>query len=264
MEKTILATAIVTLLAISQISAGFNRYVVLTFDVERDLPPLLNSTAGLQSFSSVVSYLKNENVKATFFFTSNAAQKYPELLHSIISQVNEVGGHSVFHDNLSAMNFSQVINDVASNFATLSYYGANVSAFRAPYNEPGPYLDKALNDLGFRVDASFNGSYPHFSGNLLILSSSPIFYPSSVYPDNWVNFIIRSFKAQNNRTRKIVVVGAHPWEFIKMPDIQGMQDYTRPAGNYTWNNLKNLVEYSKITGVNFITASQAYSLFSNN
>ncbi|MBR9678964.1 MAG: polysaccharide deacetylase family protein [Nanoarchaeota archaeon] len=261
MEKTILLTIIVTTLFFLPFPS--NTFLLLTFDTELDLPPILNSSLGVSELNVLLDFLEEENVKATFFTTSQVSELFPEIVSRIVSDGHELAAHSVNHSNVSARNYSDLLSELSSNILTLSSFNTSVTSFRPPYNQGNPELSLVFEKLGLTVDGSHKGDFPFFEGDVLFLTSSPLFYPSSVYPVSWVSVFRESLKIQKSKRVKVVVVGLHPWELVDLPVVKGFEEYTIPAGNYSWSNLRDLVSYAKSLGVNFVTASEFYKLFIN-
>ena len=262
MEKTILVTIIVTTLFFLPFPS--NTYLLLTVDTELDLPPVLNSTKGMEELSVLLDFLREENVKATFFTTSRVAELFPEIMIRIVSEGHELAAHSVNHSNISEMNYADLLSELSSNALFLSSFNTSITSFRPPFNQGNPNLVSVMGRLGMSVDGSYAGDYPFLEGSVLHLTSNPLFYPSSVYPVEWVKVFDEALLLQEDNDIRVVVVGLHPWELVSLPVVNGFEDYTLPAGNYSWNNLKELVFYAKSRGMNFVTAREFYEIFNNN
>jgi peptidoglycan/xylan/chitin deacetylase (PgdA/CDA1 family) len=261
MEKEIFVTFLVVVLII--LGARSNVYVALSFDVESDLPPVLNTSRGLREFNLLLDFLEREGVKATFFVTSDAALNYPELVFRMLKEGHEVGGHSARHSNLSALPYDKVLEDVSQNIFDITFFNTSVFSFRPPYNQFSTELASVLAALGVRVDASYKSSYPYFSDGLFHVTSEPLFYPSSVYPLDWVEVFGEALELQDDKLVKIVVVGLHSWELVELPFVEGYEEYTIPAGEYSWYNLKKLVRHAKFLRANFVTMKELHHLFDN-
>lgn len=114
------------------------KVVSLTFDDGPDpltTPPLLD-------------VLKRHGMKATFFVSGQAAQRYPEGIELMLSQGHLIGNHSYSHSpclmlySLEKLNREIAIaQDILKNFNILSF------AFRPPVGLTNPKLGPILSQL---------------------------------------------------------------------------------------------------------------------
>lgn len=113
--------------------------------VQEALPALLDSYAKF-------------GVKATFFFVAEFAQKYPEIVKTILPYGHEVGSHGLTHDHskgFDIMNFDeQIIHLQKSKKILEDISGQEVISFRAPALRVNEFTPRALKELGFQIDSS--------------------------------------------------------------------------------------------------------------
>jgi peptidoglycan/xylan/chitin deacetylase (PgdA/CDA1 family) len=236
--------------------------VILGFDMETDIGSWTPYYRGvLEGTPKILQLLSRKKVKATFFFTGETAEKYPEIVRNVAEEGNEVGCHSLFHETVGDELFPipgvkpllpeevpfrlKKATEIVENAL-----GDKVVSFRAPRLWGSTIMIRSLEDLGYKVDAS----YPlYFYGERL----TP-YYPSR---DDWTkegdmkileipNFADMSIKSEDQYGRdrdqwpKFRTEGAeklmihvrnhvkyvmerglpvvlcfyfHPWEFIKIP-----------------------------------------------
>ena len=78
------------------------------------------------------------NIQATFFCIGRRAEKYPELVRSLIAQGHEIGNHSYTHLNLWYRSPGKVRDEIARCQAALSIStGALPVLFRPPFGDRG-------------------------------------------------------------------------------------------------------------------------------
>lgn len=262
-------------------------YIVLTVDVERDLPPYLSSYRGIEGEGGgageigegggeggsgmpwLLQTLKEAGVPATFFVSGEVAEKYPQFIKQLAAQ-GEVGVHGLLHENISALNREEKEFVVAAaTRAVAEAAESKPASFRAPYHSVDDELLEILKASGYLVEASASANleYPRFDNEtgILRLASAPLFYPSAVYPADWISAFDSALAAQRARQLRVIVIGLHSWELV---DISGdigpappeIVPYTAPAGDYTKENLLRLLQGLKWQNVRFVTASEMYQI----
>jgi peptidoglycan-N-acetylglucosamine deacetylase len=123
--------------------------VALTFD---DGPHPVN-TRQLQEI------LKKEGVRATFFVSGNAAERYPELLKAIADNGHEIGNHSFSHRKIKEVGFDRYKEEIEKTGQLIKgYSGKETRLFRPPYGEITMglikfILNKGLKCIGWTVDS---------------------------------------------------------------------------------------------------------------
>lgn len=225
-------------------------YVLLTIDLERDLPPVMNTTQGIQATNQLLQYLEKENIKATFLVTGWVAENHPELIKKIKKQGHEIGLHGYHHENYTTLNKTETLKTIKKGKETLQKLGITPTTFRTPYQSYTQNVEQALQQEKFTAELSYRENTTK-KNNLLLISTTPLIYPSSTYPQNWTTIIQQTLKNKNT-----IIIGIHSWELIKLPTIKGYEQYTTPTGEYTWTQLKQTIQYAKKTQGKFVTTKE--------
>jgi len=225
-------------------------YILITVDVERDLVPYLDSYEGVtKGVPLILDILREQGIKATFFVTGNAAIKYPGTIERIAEEGHEIGGQGFMHENFSMLNYSEKFEVISKTTASLKKF--NVKTFRSPYQSSDTEVIDILEKFSYCAEASYEpNAVTHiithttdgqFRKSVVRITSEPLFYPSTTYPDFWIDVYKESLVRQN----EIIVVGLHSWEILELPEVEGAEEYVRASGNYTYINLVNLIKYLK-------------------
>ena len=140
--------------------------VVLGFDMETDVGSWTPYYEGLcKATPKLLSLLEDAGVKATFFFVGAAARKHPEIVKDVDAAGHEVGCHSLFHETVGEAIFEipgmaplleheiaprlQIATAIVSDIV-----GKPMASFRCPRLFGGTQVVNALEELGYKADAS--------------------------------------------------------------------------------------------------------------
>ncbi|MGO3181412.1 MAG: polysaccharide deacetylase family protein [Aequorivita sp.] len=112
------------------------KYVSITFD---DGP-------NLEFTPKVLSLLKKNDAKATFFLIGKNAEKYPELVRQIIEEGHSIGNHSYSHSkDFGFFSTGKVNEDLKQcNSILKEITGKDLKLFRPPFGVTNPNIKKAL------------------------------------------------------------------------------------------------------------------------
>lgn len=239
-----------------------NPIIVLGFDMETDLGSWTPYYKGLKEGTpKILNLLYKEDVKATFFFTGEAAKTHPEIVKEVYRESHEVGCHSLFHETIGDELFPipgvkpLLPEEVPLRLKIATKYVEDaledkVFSFRAPRLWGSTVMVNALEELGYKADASYPLFYylerliPYHpsredwtkEGDLRILEI-PVFADITIESkdpygrdrDQWPLFRTESAEklmshidsfAQFVSSKGLPVVLCfyfHPWEFIEMP-----------------------------------------------
>jgi len=227
------------------------------------------SGIGLRQTRKLLSILDSKEVEATFFVVSEIAKKAPELLTEIAAN-HEIGSHTHTHRHLTNLDNNTYIDELERSRRTLSdLTGAPVEGFRAPSFDIGDNHFEYLSEAGYQYDSSVvpSRSIPGWYGgewtrsrpgpadqfradappdiNVLPVSVAP--YLRLPLTGTWIRFFGVRYTALGMRAlarRGITpVLYFHPWEFAKLPPIEGVPQrvYWR-TGEWMWNALKYLLD----------------------
>ena len=100
---------------------------------EKKLALTFNAAWDDAFLDGLLSLLKAENVRATFFFVGAFAERYPEAVRKIVNAGHEPGNHSMTHPDLSRAPAETVLSEIMSCGDTLERLtGVRPTLFRAP------------------------------------------------------------------------------------------------------------------------------------
>lgn len=82
----------------------------------------------------VLSILKKERIKATFFIVGQKAEQYPEILKSIADQGHEIGNHTYHHSRLTEIDNNTVLTELEMTSSVIGRItGKKTVFFRPPF-----------------------------------------------------------------------------------------------------------------------------------
>ncbi|MFX1364615.1 MAG: polysaccharide deacetylase family protein [Promethearchaeota archaeon] len=148
--------------------------ITLTFDIERDLPNVLDTYYGIKNgLPKILDLLDMYNIQGTFFFTGSIANKFPNYVRLVERKNHEIACHSLNHRRLRHMNFKECQETISTNKKILEEICVQsiIIGFRAPYLKPHKFLFRILYALGFKYDSSIKFNHKN---DLNILNSYPI------------------------------------------------------------------------------------------
>jgi len=241
--------------------AGFQ--VVLGFDMETDIgswTPWYNGfTPGT---NEILKVLKGQDISATFFFTADAAQKNTATLLDVKNAGHEIGAHTLFHETIGDSLFEipgmvPVLKEEVPNRLKLNteiiekLCGTRPTSFRCPRLFGSTAVVNALEDLGYRTDATYPLYYyrerltPYHpsredwtkEGDMNIIEI-PNFADLSMDSkdeygrdmDQWPRWRLESAEAvmknirgymgycEKHNADPFICMYMHPWEFHPMPE----------------------------------------------
>ena len=191
--------------------------IVLTFDIERDIPRVLNSYFGVKiGLLKILKILDEFNIKGTFFCTGNIIKHLPEYVKLIERKDHEIACHSLNHKRLNQLDYNKCRQLIYQNKKLIENLCQNseIIGFRAPYLKPPLFLLKILAELGFKYDSSINTSRNLKKYQMDAYQISE-FHPSNSniffrFPINLKVFSNWIFK------KNLEILYFHPWEAINM------------------------------------------------
>lgn len=127
----------------SRVSAEIRRVPVYSVETpEKQASLTFNCAWTDEGLGTLLEILRNEDVKCTFFFVGDFAEKYPEAVRRIHNEGHETGNHSMHHNDPVKQEFSEIVSDIeACNDLLFSLTGVKPSLYRAP---SGSYDNKTL------------------------------------------------------------------------------------------------------------------------
>lgn len=243
--------------------------IALTFDIERDIPNVLDTYFGVKNgLIKILQLLDNYNIKGTFFCTGNVVKQLPEQIKLIASKAHEIACHSINHERLSKLNLEQCQEIISINKKLLEklFPNSEIIGFRAPFLKPPKFLFRILNNLGFKYDSSVDSTkkleeFEEINQNIQeFIPSKYSIYFRLPYP----------FLKRRLSKKELIVLYFHPWEAINMKKVIVSQTTKlnavkhilfRPdrwfhTGKPFIRRLSNFIEESKDKKAEFITLKQ--------
>lgn len=135
--------------------------IALTFDIERDLPNVLDTYYGIESgLQKILDILDIYNIQGTFFFTGNIAAKFPNYVRLVEQRSHEVACHGLNHKRLSQFNVNECQEMILKSKKILEEIclSSKIIGFRASYLKPPEFLFQILYNLGFKYDSSIKSN----------------------------------------------------------------------------------------------------------
>ena len=142
--------------------------------------------------SIIVSFLRKQNIKASFFVLGWVAEYYPELIKTISDEGHDIGYHSYFHRIPKFQSRSEFEKDLSKGLSLLeSIIGKNITYYRAPnFSLKNKWILDCLSSNGIEVSSSIKNPIRHKG---VRLPNQPFIFTKGSY--NLVEFplITKSF-----------------------------------------------------------------------
>lgn len=216
------------------------RNIALTIDVEQDVPPTLNTWRGVEEgLPILLDLLSEHNVRATFFVTGKAAEKYPKLIRKISCE-HEVGCHGYDHERYDKLNPDEQSRkiELATRILT-KITGQKPAGFRVPNFKPTIHAFAAIEHARYVYDASvaIYKTDPGSSRFRFVEIQNTL--PSSILrlPVSISTRVLRLCMATFPR----VVMDYHPWEVIEMRGVRF--DCRFATGEIALRRLEQVLKY---------------------
>ena len=194
--------------------------VAFTVDLEPDCPPFLWSWRGVEEgMPRLLSLLREQGVRATFFTTGDSARRYPEAVRALLADGHELACHGMWHRPFPDLSRDEARAEIEESAEILRAF-APVTSFRAPYLRfPETYVD-LLAASGLTLDSShakYKLAYWRSRGGddarrlAPSLTRVPASMTSSVLrlPRVIRHLILDALASP-------VVLFVHPWEFVDL------------------------------------------------
>lgn len=119
-----------------------DKYIYLTFDEGYE--------AG--HTTQILSTLKENNVKATFFITAHYLNTQPDLVKQMIEEGHIVGNHTVNHKSMPSLTEEQINSEVMDLHKTIyEKFGYEMKYVRPPKGEYSERTIDCTNSLGYKT-----------------------------------------------------------------------------------------------------------------
>ena len=104
---------------------------------------------GADYTETLLSVMKSENVKCTFFTVQFWTEKYPDLIKKISDEGHEIGTHSATHPHMAGLSAATVKKELeTSSIAIENITGKKVELFRPPFGEYNDAVIECAESLG--------------------------------------------------------------------------------------------------------------------
>ncbi len=135
--------AVVTLTLCTTASVSERRLPVYSVETDKkEIALTFNCAWGDEGTDRLLSILKEENIKCTFFFVGDFAEKYPDTVRKIYNMGHTVGNHSMKHGDPTHQEYEEILSDIsACNELLYSITGKMPVLYRAP---SGSYDNKTI------------------------------------------------------------------------------------------------------------------------
>jgi peptidoglycan/xylan/chitin deacetylase (PgdA/CDA1 family) len=225
--------------------------VAVTVDFEPDCPPYLSSTfRGIEHGAPrLLDLFGAEDVRATYFSTSEVADRYPAAVRALVDAGHELGCHGVTHTAFDRMDERTARWEIEHSAHVLRTFAA-VDSFRAPYLRfPEPFV-RLLEQSGFAIDSSlakYKRSYraprlPSALHRIPASMTSSVLRLPAVVRDPWLA-----------RLRDPVVLFVHPWEFVDLTRERLRLDCRFRTGDIALRCLRDVIASFRDRGARFVT-----------
>lgn len=93
----------------------------------------------------LLDFLKENDVKATFFILGRMAKQYPEIVKRIADEGHQIGNHTEDHKSLYILNGAGIKHQIETCQATIKLAcGYQPTAFRPPYEDTNKQLEQLI------------------------------------------------------------------------------------------------------------------------
>jgi peptidoglycan/xylan/chitin deacetylase (PgdA/CDA1 family) len=224
--------------------------VALTVDFEPDCPPYLSSTfRGIeQGAPRLLELFADTGVRATYFTTSEVAERYPASVRALLDAGHELGCHGVTHTAFDRMEHAKARWEIEHSARVLRTF-APVTSFRAPYLRFPESCVPLLEDAGFALDSSlakYKRSYraprrPTTLTRIPASMTSSVLRLPALVRDPWLAAL-----------RDPVVLFVHPWEFVDLTRERLRYDCRFRTGDVALRCLREVIEMFARRGAAFV------------
>jgi peptidoglycan/xylan/chitin deacetylase (PgdA/CDA1 family) len=225
------------------------KIAVLSFDVEQDAPPFMDTTRGMtEGFPRIQSVLEETGVKATFFFTARIAKEFPEAVEWVLDNKHELGSHGWNHERFDQVPKEKAEELIRKSVEVLQEW-ERIESFRAPNLKFPLYLYPALEKVGIKYSSS-QATYKGWRRGITKMENV------WEIPATATSLIIRlplplgKFYLKHVAGKPLVFF-AHPWEFADMSKAPLRWDLRYNTGETAAKNLKEIIEWLKSEGYTF-------------
>ncbi len=140
----------VTYTLVTTASAEERKLPVYSVDTDvKEIALTFNCAWGTEGLDEIINMLTKEDIKCTFFFVGEFAEKNPEAVRKIHNKGHEIGNHSMHHTDPVTQEFPDIVSDInACNELLYSITGVTPVLYRAPSGSYDNKTVEAAESLG--------------------------------------------------------------------------------------------------------------------
>lgn len=224
--------------------------VCITVDFEPDCPPFMTSSfRGIsEGAPRLLDVFSESNIPATYFATSEVAERFPGAVENLVACGHELGCHGVTHTAFDTLSERAAAYEIEHSARVLRDF-STVTSFRAPYLRfPDRFLP-LLEGAEFSLDSSqarYKRSY-YAAATPTSLKRVPASMTSSVIrlPELLRNPWLLALSDP-------VVLFVHPWEFVDLRRTDLRIDCRFRTGDQALASLRSAIGLFKGRGATFL------------
>lgn len=131
-------------------SAEERRLPVYSVDTDvKEIALTFNCAWDAEGLDELLGLLTEEDIKCTFFFVGDFAEKYPETVRRIYNAGHGIGNHSMKHTDPVTQDYAEIVSDInACNELIFSLTGEKPVLYRAPSGSYDNKTVEAAQSLG--------------------------------------------------------------------------------------------------------------------
>jgi len=228
--------------------------ISLSVDVERDCPPMLSTSRGIQQgIPRLLELFEESGIRATFFISAELCREYADIIKNIVEGGHEIGCHGYAHERFDRLGYSESYRVISKATGILRKFSEDVKCFRAPNLKfPEKYLH-ILEDNGYSVDSSLAAYKPPFRSGIFseggIVRVCVSMTSSALRLPMW---LVKPLLGLYSKP----VLFVHPWEFVDMSKENIRFDCKFNTGEKAVENLRRIIYHLKSRGYIFKTVSE--------
>ena len=103
-------------------------------------------------FDTIISSLRQHDVRCTFFLTGKFALKYPEKCRQLLTEGHEIANHSMNHPDMKNFSAEKISEEIAATEEAFQKVTGKRGApfFRFPYGHQNKRVEGIVENLGYR------------------------------------------------------------------------------------------------------------------
>jgi len=116
---------------------------------------------------SILQILSQNNIKATFFFTGQAAEAHPDILKQVVAKGHEIGNHSYSHPYFTQLSSTQMKDQLNWDEASINAITGKSTKpyFRPPYGDYNSTVLQAVGEAGYTKTITWTIDTLDWTGN---------------------------------------------------------------------------------------------------